>query len=93
MQTLAIVVGEDTFYFSKKIDSLPGGFKAYPDMGVNIKHLGTITTMTKVTTKWATSSYQNITVGELNRESDSALQTTLMFSDFIKPPSSTGTTL
>ena len=57
MQTLAIVVGEDTFYFSKEIDSLPGGIKAYPDIGVNIKHLGAITTMSKVITRWATPSY------------------------------------
>ena len=73
MQTVAIVTGEDTCDCSKEIDSLPAGIKAYPDIGVNIKHVGAITSMTKVITKWATSSYQNKTVSELIRESDSPL--------------------
>ena len=77
MQTLATVAGEDAFDLSKEIDSLAGGIKTYPDIGINEKHVDAISSVAKVVTKWATSSYQNKAVKVLIQESNSSLQTTL----------------
>jgi hypothetical protein len=77
MQTLATVAGEDAFDLSKELDSLAGGIKSNPDIGLKSEHVDAISSMAKVVTKWATSSYQNKAVKELIKESDSPLQMTL----------------
>lgn len=77
MQTLATLAGEDTFDLSKEVDSLAGGIKAYPDFGIDEKHVDAISNISKVITKWITSSYQERAVRDMVKDSDAYLQTTL----------------
>ncbi|TAN74101.1 MAG: hypothetical protein EPN14_09405 [Gallionella sp.] len=77
MQTLATLAGEDTFDISKEVDSLASGIKAYPDFGINEKHVDAISNIAKVITKWMTSSYQERAVHNMVKEGDAPLQTTL----------------
>lgn len=77
MQTLATLAGEDTFDLSKGVDSLASGIKAYPDLGIDEKHVDAISNIAKVITKWLTSSYQEHAVRNMVKEGDAPLQTTL----------------
>jgi len=77
MQTLAKLAGEDTFDLSKGVDSLAGGIKAYPDLGINEKHVDAVSNISKVITKWITSSHQEHAVRGMVKEGDAYLQTTL----------------
>lgn len=77
MQTLATLAGENTFDLSKGVDSLAGGIRAYPDLGINEKHVDAISNISKVITKWITSSYQEHAVRDMVKEGDAHLQTTL----------------
>jgi hypothetical protein len=77
MQTLARLAGEDTFDLSKEVDSLASGIKAYPDFGIDEKHVDAISNISKVITKWITSSYQERAVRDMVKDGDAHLQTTL----------------
>jgi hypothetical protein len=77
MQTLAVLAGENAFDLSKQIDSLSGGIKAYPDFGINDKHVDAFSNISKVIVKWITSSYQEHAVRDMIKEGDAHLQTTL----------------
>jgi len=77
MQTLARLSGEDTFDLSENLDSLAGGIKEHPDLGIDKKQVDAIAGITKVITKWATSSRQQRAVREMIQEGDAPLQTTL----------------
>jgi len=77
MQTLAKLAGEDTFDLSKEVDSLADGIKAYPDPGINDKHVNAVSNISQVITKWITSSHQEHAVRGMVKEGDAYLQTTL----------------
>lgn len=77
MQTLATLAGEDAFDLSKEVDSLASGIKAYPDLGIDEKHVEAISKIAKVITKWMTSTYQERAVRNMVKEGDAPLQTTL----------------
>lgn len=77
MQTLAILAGEDTFSLSGEINSLAGGIKAYPDLGIDAKHVDALAGITKTVTKWISASRQQNAVRNMVREGHEPLQTTL----------------
>lgn len=77
MQTLAKLAGEDAFDLSKEVNSLASGIKAYPDFGIDEKHVDAVSSISKVVTKWITFSYQERAVREMVKEGDAHLQTTL----------------
>lgn len=77
MLTLANLAGEDTFDLSDSIDSLASGIKAYPDFGIDDRHVDAISNITKVITKWITTSYQKHAVRDMVKEGDPDLQITL----------------
>jgi hypothetical protein len=77
MQTLATLAGEKTFDLSKDIDSLAGGIKAYPDLGIDAKPVDALSHISKVITKWITASCQERAVRDMVKESDASLQTLL----------------
>jgi hypothetical protein len=77
MQTLAALAGEESFDLSKEVDSLGGAIKSYPDFGIDAKHVDAIAGISKVITKWITSSVQERAVRDMIREGDPHLQTTL----------------
>jgi hypothetical protein len=77
MQTLAKLAGENAFDLSKQIDSLGAGIKTYPDLGIDEKHVNAVTNISKVITKWITTTYQERAVRNMVREGDPHLQTLL----------------
>jgi hypothetical protein len=77
MQTLAKLAGDETFDLSKGIDSLAGGIKAYPNWGIEDKHVDAYSKVTKTIAKWALSGYQQHAVRELLKEGDDPLRTLL----------------
>jgi hypothetical protein len=77
MQTLAKLAGEDTMDLSNEIDSVTKGVKAYPDFGINEKQVDAISNISKVISKWITSSYQERAIRDMIKEADADLQTTL----------------
>lgn len=77
MQTLARLAGEDTFDLTPEIGSLASGIKAYPDAGIEAKHVDAVANIAKVITKWLTSSYQVHAVRSMINEGDADLQATL----------------
>ncbi len=77
MQTLAKLAGENAFDLSKQIDALGAGIKAYPDLGIDEKHVNAVTNISKVITKWITAAYQEQAVRSMVREGDPHLQTVL----------------
>jgi hypothetical protein len=77
MQTLAKLAGENAFDLSKQIDSLGAGIKAYPDLGIDEKHVNAVTNISRVITKWITTTYQERAVRNMVREGDPLLQTLL----------------
>jgi hypothetical protein len=77
MQTLAKLAGENAFDLSKQIDSLGAGIKAYPDLGIDEKHVNAVTNISRVITKWITTAYQERAVRNMVREGDPHLQTLL----------------
>jgi hypothetical protein len=77
MTTLASLAGEDTFDLTKEVDSLANGIKTYPDIGIDEKQVNAISNITKIITKWITSSYQENAVRDMLKESNTDLQTTL----------------
>ena len=77
MQTLARLAGEDAFDLTPEIGSLASGIKAYPDLGIEAKHVDAIANIAKVITQWLTSSYQEHAVRSMIKEGDADLQATL----------------
>jgi hypothetical protein len=77
MQTLATLAGEDTLDLSKQVDSLAGGIKAYPDIGIDEKYVDASSSISKVITKWITSLYQERSVRGMVKNGDAHLQTML----------------
>lgn len=77
MQTLAKLSGEDSFDLSANLDSLAGGIKEHPDLGIDKQQVDAIADITKVITRWATSSQQQRAVREMIKQGDAPLQTTL----------------
>jgi len=77
MQTLATMAGESAFDLSKEVDSLAGGIKAYPDFGINSKHVDAVSGIAKVVAKWITSAYQERALRDMVKEGNEPLQTTL----------------
>lgn len=77
MQTLARLAGEDTFDLTPEIGALASGIKAYPDAGIEAKHVDAVANIAKVITKWLTSSYQVHAVRSMINEGDADLQAML----------------
>lgn len=77
MKTLATLAGDDTFDLTKGIESLATGIKAYPDLGIEAKHVDAFSNMAKVIARWITSAYQDRAVREMVKEGDAHLQTML----------------
>lgn len=77
MQTLATLAGENAFDLSKEIDSLAGRIKAYPNFGIDSKHVDAVSGVAKVVTKWITSAHQERAIRDMIKEGDEPLQTTL----------------
>jgi hypothetical protein len=77
MQTLATLAGEYTFDLSKQINALGAGIKAYPDLGIDEKHVNAVTNISKVITKWITTAYQERAVRSMVEEGDPHIQTVL----------------
>ncbi|KQC07759.1 MAG: hypothetical protein APR62_06055 [Smithella sp. SDB] len=77
MQALATLAGENAFDLSKEIDSLSGVIKAYPDFGIDSKHVDAVAGIAKVIAKWITSDYQERAVRDMVREGNEPLQKTL----------------
>ncbi|GGB99176.1 hypothetical protein GCM10011352_26690 [Marinobacterium zhoushanense] len=77
MQTLARLSGEDTFDLSGNLDSLAGGIKEHPDLGIDKQQVDAIADLANVVTRWATASQQQRAVREMIKAGDAPLQTTL----------------
>jgi hypothetical protein len=77
MQTLAKLAGEDTFDISKEVDYLATGIKAYPDFGIDKKHVDAVSNIAKITTKWIASAYQERSVRDMVKDGNNDLQTAL----------------
>jgi len=77
MQTLASLAGENAFDLSKEIDSLSGGIKAYPDFGIDSKHVDAVAGIAKVIARRITSAYQESAVQDMVEEGNEPLQKTL----------------
>jgi hypothetical protein len=74
MQTLAKLAGDDTFDLTKPVGALGSGIKAYPDLGIQKSHVDAYFSITKITSRWATSSYQQKAVREMVVEADAPIQ-------------------
>lgn len=77
MQTLATLAGENSFDLSKEINSLAGGINAYPDFGIDSKHVDAVSSIAKIVAKWITSAYQERAVRDMVKGGNEPLQTTL----------------
>lgn len=74
MQTLAKLAGDDTFDLTKPVGALGSGIKAYPDLGIQKSHVDAFFSLTKIVSRWATSSYQQRAVREIVLEADPPIQ-------------------
>ncbi len=74
MKTLAVLAGDETYDLSKGVESLSSGIKEHPEFGIEDNHVESYTKITKVITKWITSSAQHKAVKEMIKEGDEPLQ-------------------
>lgn len=74
MKTLAKLAGDDTFDLSKGIDSIAGSIRDYPDFGIEAKHVDAYLKVTKVISKWITSTYQQRAIQEMVKDGNKPLQ-------------------
>lgn len=74
MKTLAVLADDKTYDLSKGVESLSSGIKKHPEFGIEDNHAESYTKITKVITKWITSSAQHKAVKEMIKEGDEPLQ-------------------
>ena len=77
MQTLAAVAGADSFDLSQETGALASGIKAYPEWGLDKKHVDAVANLIKVTGRWAPVYLQHKAVREMVKEADEPVQTSL----------------
>jgi hypothetical protein len=77
MQTLATLAGDNTFDLTQGVDALATGINAYPDLGIDKKHVDAFSGISKVAAKCITSVYQERAVREMVKDGDPHLQTLL----------------
>ncbi len=77
MRTLATLAGDDTFDVAQEFSAVSSGIKAYPDLGIDAKHVDAFSNMSKVLAKWATSAAQERAVREMVKEGGPHLQVML----------------